>query len=92
MNETQLLKELAQNLTNEVAYWKGLLAIALKSQGGTMKIKKAASDIEPPFEVAMRRVDPERLPDTTEIELKLLEGQDEIEAVLGKPSPIIVPK
>jgi hypothetical protein len=84
--------ELVNGLLQEVQHWKGLLALVIKSQGGTIALKQAEVDVSTPFEIVMKRVDEELLPDTLEMEFKLLEGKDEIEAVLGKPSPIIVPK
>lgn len=84
--------ELVQGLLQEVQHWKGLLALVLKDQGGSVTLKQSEVDVSAPFEIVMKRVDEELTPDTVEMEFKLLEGKDEIEAVLGKPSPIVIPK
>lgn len=84
--------ELIAGLVQDVNQWRGFLAIVLKAQGGTATVKRSETEIEGPYEIVMRRIDDERTIDSTEIEFKLLEGQEEIEQTLGKPSPIVIPK
>lgn len=92
MNNEDALREMAAGLIQEVQYWRGLLALALKANGGTLTVKKSEVDVESPFEVVMKRIDDKSDVANPEIQFKLLEGQEEIESVLGKPSPIIIPK
>lgn len=86
------VEELVNGLAIEVQQWKGTVALFLKASGGSVTIKKADTEVAAPYEIVMKRVDEEKTPDSVEIEFKLLEGKEQIEAVLGKPSPIIIPK
>jgi hypothetical protein len=91
-DETGYLREVTQSLIAEVEHWKGILAIVLKANGGSLVIARKSSDVNPPYEIVMRRVDEGDTTELAEIELRLLEGKEQIEEVMGKPSPIIVPK
>lgn len=88
-NEEQRVKQLINGLIQDVNQWRALLGLALKQSGGTIVVSQS-TDIEGEFEIATRLVqegDEER-----KLEIRLLQGKEEIESVLGKPSPIIVPK
>jgi hypothetical protein len=91
-DEAGYLREVTQSLLAEVEHWKGILAIVLKANGGSLVIARKSSDVNPPYEIVMRRVDEGDTTELAEIELRLLEGKEQIEEVMGKPSPIIVPK
>lgn len=89
---TTSAQELVDALAAEAAHWKGMLAIVLKSQGSSVTVKRIDSDVNMPFDIAIRRLDHEDTKEPHELEIMLLEGKDEIEKIYGKPSPIIVPK
>jgi hypothetical protein len=91
-DEAGYLREVTQGLLAEVEHWKGMLAIVLKANGGALVLARKSSDVQQPYEIVMRRVDEEGTIESAEIELRLLEGKEQIEEVMGKPSPIIVPK
>ena len=86
------VEDIINSLIVDVNQWRAFLAMALKANGGTITVKKSETDIEGPFEIVFRRIDEEGTIDSTELEFKLLEGKEEIEKVLGKPSPIVVPR
>lgn len=92
MSKEDILRETAIGLVQEVQYWRGLLALVLKSMGGEVTVRKSEVDVKSPFEIVMKRTDDKSDLLDVEMQFKLLEGQEEIESVLGKPSPIILPK
>jgi hypothetical protein len=88
-NDAQHLQQLINGLIQDVNQWRALLALTLKQTGGTVLVNQS-TDVENPFEIVTRMVqEPEQ---ERKLEIRLLEGKEEIESVLGKPSPIIVPK
>lgn len=86
-HDPRMVQKLLENLAAEAANYKGLLGVALKQSGGTINVEKENFDLVMPFEITMRRNE-----EDTHVELRVLEGKEEIESVLGKPSALIVPK
>lgn len=86
MNNPNMVREYVENLAFELGQFRGMLALVLKKNEGMVIIPKDGLSVNEPFEVVLKQTDDGGL------EIKLLEGKEEIESVLGKPSPIIVPK
>ena len=91
-NEKLQMRQVIAGLLQDVNQWRALLAISLKQAGGTIIVNRLSTDIEGEFEIVTRSISSEDSPEAVSLEIRLLEGKDEIEAVLGKPSPIIIPK
>ena len=86
MNNPDLVREYVENLAYELGQFRGMLALVLKKNDGLVAVPKEGLTVTEPFEVVIKQLEDGGL------EIKLLEGKEEIEAVLGKPSPIIVPR
>jgi hypothetical protein len=88
--ELVALREFAAQSQVDLETMRGFLALIVKSAGGTLKIERANSEVITPFHIVMRTVQEDD--GELALEFKLLEGKEQIEEVMGKPSPIIVPK
>ena len=86
MISQRLAQEYMENLAFELGQFRGMLALVLKHNDGVVTVPKEGLSVNEPFEVVLKQLEDGSL------EIKLLEGKEEIESVLGKPSPIIVPK
>ena len=88
-NESTQLRQIIAGLIQDVNQWRSLLALTLKQSGGTITVPKEI-DVDGVFEIVTRYNSSDK--GLESLEIRLLQGKDEIESVLGKPSPIIVPK